>query len=201
MSEMHKTSSALQRVSSREPESRAAVRRFLLTLLTKVGELYPWQVPFEHDSYRDRTWGPYETFPDYLRNVDVNGEQKPPGPWSNMTVEDYRDWFAKDTEIVDLLDQAMKGKQGQRNDILYNIQEVRAPTGTSKDATLRRLRKDRPDLHQQVIAGELSANAAALEAGFRRPSVQITDADPATAAVRIREKLGEEFAVALKALL
>ena len=34
--------------------------------------------------------------------------------------------------------------------------------------TLRRLEKDHPELFQQVCAGELSANAAAIEAGFRK---------------------------------
>jgi hypothetical protein len=33
---------------------------------------------------------------------------------------------------------------------------------------LARLKRDRPDLAEKVIAGELSANAAAIEAGFRK---------------------------------
>jgi hypothetical protein len=43
-----------------------------------------------------------------------------------------------------------------------------APTGTSKQYALRRLRKSRPDLHARVLAGELTCHAAMLEAGFRR---------------------------------
>ena len=35
------------------------------------------------------------------------------------------------------------------------------PSGTSRAAALRRLRKDRPDLHGRVLAGELSAHAVA----------------------------------------
>ena len=36
---------------------------------------------------------------------------------------------------------------------------------------LKRLKRDRPDLLKRVVSGELSANAAAVEAGFRkRPS-------------------------------
>ena len=35
----------------------------------------------------------------------------------------------------------------------------------------KRLKRDRPDLLERVVSGELSANAAAVEAGFRkRPS-------------------------------
>jgi hypothetical protein len=40
--------------------------------------------------------------------------------------------------------------------------------GTDQTYTLARLRRDRPDLAARVIAGELSANAAAIAAGFRR---------------------------------
>jgi len=45
--------------------------------------------------------------------------------------------------------------------------KVEAPTGNSESAALRRLRKDRPDLHAQVLAEQLSAHAAAVQAGFR----------------------------------
>lgn len=42
------------------------------------------------------------------------------------------------------------------------------PTGTSRAAALRRLRKDRPDIHKRVLAGELSPHAGMIEAGFRK---------------------------------
>jgi hypothetical protein len=35
---------------------------------------------------------------------------------------------------------------------------------------LKRLKRDRPDLADKVAAGEMSANAAAIEAGFRTPA-------------------------------
>ena len=40
--------------------------------------------------------------------------------------------------------------------------------GNSRDYTLARLKRDRPDLAELVIGGAMSANAAAIEAGFRR---------------------------------
>lgn len=40
--------------------------------------------------------------------------------------------------------------------------------GTSKSYTLTRLERDHPELFKRVVAGELSANAAAIEAGFRK---------------------------------
>ena len=46
-----------------------------------------------------------------------------------------------------------------------------AAVGRGVTYTLRRLKRDRPDLLKRVVSGELSANAAAVEAGFRkRPS-------------------------------
>ena len=40
--------------------------------------------------------------------------------------------------------------------------------GTSMTYTYRRLLRDRPDLAEQVKAGKVSANKAAIEAGFRK---------------------------------
>jgi hypothetical protein len=47
--------------------------------------------------------------------------------------------------------------------------------GTGRNYTLARLRRDRPDLAARVRAGELSANAAAIEAGFRKPRSAYAD--------------------------
>jgi hypothetical protein len=43
-----------------------------------------------------------------------------------------------------------------------------ADRGTSKSYTLNRLRREHAELFERVVAGELSANAAAIEAGFRK---------------------------------
>jgi hypothetical protein len=49
--------------------------------------------------------------------------------------------------------------------------------GTSVSYTLRRLKKQRPDLYERVKAQELSANQAAVLAGFREKSITLP-ADP-----------------------
>lgn len=73
--------------------------------------------------------------------------------------------------------------------------------GTATTYTVRRLKRDNPELAERVINGELSANAAALLAGFRRPSLQIPVDDPKRAADAIRRRLGNDFALALMAAL
>jgi len=45
--------------------------------------------------------------------------------------------------------------------------------GTSHSYTLNRLRRKRPDLFNRVVNDELSANAAAIEAGFRIKTITV----------------------------
>lgn len=73
--------------------------------------------------------------------------------------------------------------------------------GTSASHTLKRLKRDDPQLAQRVIDGELSAHAAAILAGFRKPSITLQANNAEHAASRIREVLGDEFAQQLKAAL
>lgn len=78
-----------------------------------------------------------------------------------------------DTEALDLLDVATQTPNGgdrrsEQAAISFDNVKTEAPTGNSRDAALRRLRKDRPDLHALVISGEMSANSAMVEAGFRK---------------------------------
>lgn len=48
---------------------------------------------------------------------------------------------------------------------------ARARGGTGREYTIRRLRRDAPELAERVLRGELSANAAAIQAGIRpRPT-------------------------------
>jgi hypothetical protein len=98
-----------------------------------------------------------------------------------------------DTETVDLLDAAVKGQQGKRTDLVYNIHEVtERPSGTSLSSALRRLRKERPDLHQRVLSdNEFSANAAMVEAGFRTKTITIP-IDPKRAAKSIKKHFSED---------
>jgi hypothetical protein len=53
-------------------------------------------------------------------------------------------------------------------DNVHGCLEAERPAGNSRDAALRRLRKDRPDLHAQVLEKEMSPHAAMIEAGFRK---------------------------------
>jgi hypothetical protein len=82
-----------------------------------------------------------------------------------------------DSEAIEMLDQALQQPHGTNRFTspsldLYNIQDYKAPSGTSIEAALRRLRADeRPiakELHAKVLTGELSAHRAAVLAGYRK---------------------------------
>lgn len=73
---------------------------------------------------------------------------------------------------------------------------TRLPRGTGETYTLARLRRDRPDLAKRVAAGELSANAAAIEAGFRRRSITLA-LDPAHFSAAIRKHFTAEQRAAI----
>jgi hypothetical protein len=78
--------------------------------------------------------------------------------------------------------------------------ERESPTGTSRAAALRKLRKSAPELHAQVIAGELSPHAAMVQAGFRKPMLSIP-ADPDGAAAALRRNCDAAFIARLVELL
>ena len=78
-----------------------------------------------------------------------------------------------DVESLALFREAMVNGPGQpkmteAKSISDNITNTLIDRGTSKAYTVSRLKRDRPDLFEKVVAGELSANKAAIEAGFRR---------------------------------
>jgi len=83
---------------------------------------------------------------------------------------------ADDPEAMDLIDRATAGRQGERTDLVSNRNEVESghrPVGTMAQAAVRRLRKDRPDLHAAVLAGTKSPHGAMVEAGFRRKTIGV----------------------------
>ncbi len=62
-----------------------------------------------------------------------------------------------------------------RNLVRDDTEKVTRPEGNTAAKALRRLRKERPDLHARVLAEELSPHAAMHEAGFRRRTLTVSD--------------------------
>lgn len=94
-----------------------------------------------------------------------------------------------DAEANDLLDQALKNPTG-RPHIDDNVHK--RPSGNSSSSALRRLRKDAPELHTEVLEGRLTAHAAMLQAGFRKPTFSVRGDDPEKIAETLRRKLSDD---------
>lgn len=112
------------------------------------------------------------------------------------SVDLVRKLVLDDPEALDLFDRAMQNPNGGdrrsgRNFSLDNIQ-TDPPSGTSREAGLRRLRKDRPDLHAEVLAGTLSTHAAMIQAGFRQRKITVPVGTPADTAKALRRNLEPE---------
>lgn len=76
-----------------------------------------------------------------------------------------------DVEALAMWREAMQ-HQGERNDLdnfNNNVIEVKnSVQGNSRSYTVARLKQQAPELFEKVVSGELSANAAAIQAGFRK---------------------------------
>lgn len=83
---------------------------------------------------------------------------------------------------------------------LSNRQE-RAPVGTTKDRALRKLRKDAPALHAEVLAGRISAHGAMVKAGYRPSTFTVRSDSPEAIAAAIRRRLSPEVIVEVIAAL
>ncbi len=62
-----------------------------------------------------------------------------------------------DKGALDALDRATEGRQGERTDLRNNVTEAeseKSVTGNANTYALRKLRRDRPDLHERVLEGE-----------------------------------------------
>lgn len=112
-----------------------------------------------------------------------------------------------DRELYDELVRLLRRKPGDGNhdNIMISQQGVtsrprKAAQGTSAEYALSRLRKSRPDLHAEVLAGRLSAHAAMVKAGFR-PKTFTVRPDPKSAARALRKHMSPEDLRTLARLL
>lgn len=108
---------------------------------------------------------------------------------------------ADDPEALSLLDHALAGGHVQRSDLVDDVDEVETPTGSARENALRRLHQHAPELHARLASGELTANAAMIEAGLRKRTVSVKPDDPeATARTLRRQMKPEQISELIRAL-
>lgn len=72
-------------------------------------------------------------------------------------------------------------------------------TSETAEAITSRLKRDDPELAARVVSGEVTANAAAREKGWRKPRIVLTS--PASVAVRLRQHFSPDEITELRNLL
>ena len=97
--------------------------------------------------------------------------------WEGLgtTIDDLKAFCRKREDVRQLIDAAVgampqHGEIGGGHTRPDNVRS--AAFGNNPTYALKRLKRDRPDLADKVVRGELSANAAAIKAGFRKKPVK-----------------------------
>lgn len=135
----------------------------------------------------------YERFEDFV--------VRPPLKGLGATLDLIKRVVASDPEAVDLLDSALQRDVGRPAETVDNVNGIERPTGNTQTAALRRLRKDAPELHAEVLAGHLSAHAAMVRAGFRPKSVTVRVEQPEAVAATLRKHMAPTDVAELARLL
>jgi hypothetical protein len=130
------------------------------TMLAEVPRLFA--VVVKSHQWKQWTWSgrPYEapTLAEYVTRNPPNG--------LGATLEMAKMWVRDDPEALAIFTMETTGVPGAHlpNDNIIR----RTEQGTSRAYTVGRLKRERDDLYQQVLAGKLSVNAAAAKAGWRK---------------------------------
>lgn len=94
-------------------------------------------------------------------------------------------------EVHNLLTNQPPVNGGDRRSKEFQFGITKLNTDNDANYALRRLRRDNPDLAQRVLQGELSAHAAAVQAGFRPRTITVP-LDPEKMARTIRRRLSDD---------
>jgi hypothetical protein len=164
---IHEISSKLVNITSAYKGYKELLHDALVLILEIEDGRWKWE-SFRGDGPETTREYKYKTFREYLKI------------WSQFTFEDIERLFLDDVELLPLLRKAdvgerggQEGNQNASKDAVKtkpdNISIRSGEHGTGKAYTLSRLQDQHPEIFERVKAGELSANAAAIQAGFRKP--------------------------------
>jgi hypothetical protein len=149
-----------------------------------------------NDMWRKRYCKQTKKDVEFRRFTDFVTAHPPEGLGTNMQVLMSICRHSGDMEAVDALAQIeAMAPGGDRRSDSFKV----GITNLEKNDTgyaMRRLAKDTPELHAQVLAGELSPNAAAIEAGFRKRKFQLPD-DAIAAGRYLAGRVDKEWLLAM----
>jgi len=83
--------------------------------------------------------------------------------------------------------------QGRPPANLRNVGDTNISQENDATYVLARLKRDRTDLAAQVIDGTMSANEAAIVAGFRKRYLRVSSDDPVAALAKLNKHFGTNY--------
>lgn len=101
--------------------------------------------------------------------------ETPPLKGLGSDIELVKRIIQDDPEVLKMLDEVTQKPNHRPIKSSNNVTTYKDPNprGNSEVGAIRRLRKSRPDLLEKVTSGQISAHAAAIEAGFRPKTVSV----------------------------
>ena len=121
----------------------------------------------------------------------------PPTKGLGASIELITKLLKGDAEATSLLDEALQ-RPAHRPTALVTVDNVHSnrPDGNSEARALRKLRADAPNLHAEVLTGNLTAHAAMIKAGFRKKTLTLP-VDPEAAARTIKRHFTKDQLIEL----
>jgi hypothetical protein len=147
----------------------------------------------------------YATFEEYVRGNPPKGLGTDMETLKRLVVDDIelRDWI--DIEMARARPKGGDRKSDKAKEIKGLIQSFDQGQNEAKrdrsNEILRRLRKDFPDLHKQVLCKEITITEAAIRAKIYPPRIAVNLRDPESAANTLLTHASPEFLESLKKLL
>ena len=138
--------------------AEARLQQMLSTGFTPMAMLWKPETPSQEKHAPDSSWRAFQRR--WARPAIIHARQTPRPSKSALVMRKALD-----------ADRANR-RPGHRAKTVYNgetdVHTSGRPSGNSLAAALRRLERHRPDILDRVLAGELSAHAGMVEAGYRK---------------------------------
>jgi nucleotide-binding universal stress UspA family protein len=155
---------------------------------------YRFYKSFEHfyESELEQTFGSWESLQHTWQRV-VKGKITEKQAREEIEEERQAARAAKANEIDAATPDLTKHGGDHKSDAYQDRAEKNDPTLIKRgnDYDIARLRRDRPDIHARVLAGEISAHAGMIEAGFRKRA-QSRKRTPFERACKLLDKLSAD---------
>lgn len=127
----------------------------------------------------DRHGRPFASFEAFVKHELWEGLES--------TIDDLKAFCRKRPDVQEKINEAV-GPAPAHVGKGHSSDNVSPNHGNNPTYILRRLKRDRPDLAEQVIHGQLSAHAAAIAAGFRKKATPLDQLRSAWAKASLDER-------------